>query len=54
VIKEAKKENKRKSKMMNLSRLNLKLKSMIISLMTIVKDVNGKGFKAIVNLSWVV
>jgi hypothetical protein len=52
VTKKTKKENKRKSKMMNLNQPNLKLKSMIIKLMTSVKDVNGRDFKKIVKASW--
>tara|TARA_B110000285_G_C15126495_1_gene620577 strand:+ start:2265 stop:2426 length:162 start_codon:yes stop_codon:yes gene_type:complete len=52
VIKKAKKENKRKSKMMNLNKINLKLKNMIIKPMNSAKDVNGKDFKKIVKVSW--
>jgi len=52
VTKEAKRENKRKSKMMNLNNLNLKLKNMIINLMIFAKGVNGRDFKVTVNLSW--
>lgn len=38
--------------MMNLNKINLKLKNMIIKPMNSAKDVNGKDFKKIVKVSW--